>query len=64
MFRNSRFKLVVVTATAAILFTTLSSACAADGSAYGEKDLTFKEFKSQKEGKVEITFTAKPESMY
>ena len=37
---------------------------AADDSSYGAKDITLKEIKADKEGKVEITFTTKRETLY
>lgn len=63
MARNP-FTLAALAVAVVITFTANSSARAADDDTYGEKDLTFKEIKSDKEGEVEITFTVEVESLY
>ncbi len=43
---------------------SVSPASVAANDAYGQEDLTFKEIRSDKNGTVQITFTARPESLY
>ena len=63
MIKTSKYhRLLLAILTLSLL--SIAPAEARNRSAYGAKDLTFKEVKMQKDGTVHITFRAMPETVY